>query len=910
MDYSKQANQRKRLQKEVDQQRLVSKIWLNILRIACILVLAAVFIVGGLLLGGFMGIIDDAPVQDEYAINNFTSYIYDADGNEMTPIYTSVLRAEVTIDQIPEHMQHAVVAIEDSRFYQHNGIDIEGILRSGVRILQDGDIEGGSTITQQVIKNLALTSDTAMTRKIQEWYMALQYEYDLTQEMGKTAAKQHILETYLNYVNFGNGNYGVQSASRYYFGKDVSDITIAESAVLAGVLNAPSYYDPVAEPVACRQRQLLVLEQMYNQGYITEEEYQSARNEDVFALIRENTSEDPEEEETSDVRYTYFQEAAIQQVQEDLAEKLNISEEAAFNQVYYGGLQIFLSQDQSIQDTVDYVVDNVNDIQYYGNYYQLNYALSIYSEDRTVYENFGLYNLLYDTEQEALDAIDSYRAETLAEYGLTPEDEDRYEENYTITLEPQLSVVIMDYRSGQVKAISAGRGEKTTDFPLNRATDTTRNPGSTFKVLSAFAPALDGAGKTAATVYDDVPLNPLETGGWCPVNSWATTIYYGFSTIRQGISWSMNIVAARCIMDIGPDLGYQYATERFGITTLETEDIAATMALGGLANGVSNLELSGAFSAIANDGTYIEPTFYTRVLDHDGNVLLDKTMEGEDVNTHEALSEQNAWIVEDMMRDTVEDSVYGTATTLRVSGGMPIAAKTGTTDDNWDYWLSAWTPYYLCTLWLGFDMQSYSGNYDSLSSPNLTNIRSNLWNAIMQPIHEDLEYQNFGDPPEGVTTAYVCPKSGLLATSSCSNAYTEYFAEGTVPTSYCNVHTSVAVCSITGLSPSSTCPVTYQSGVKRDQDLNELAQILAQRNPSLGFQPSYVRDYVPQPTAVCPGHYTEPDTSTGSDSSSGSNSSGGSESSGSTSGGGGSGGGSDSGSGTGTGSGEDTQAGG
>ena len=184
-----------------------------------------------------MGIIDDAPVQDEYAINNFTSYIYDADGNEMTPIYTSVLRAEVTIDQIPEHMQHAVVAIEDSRFYQHNGIDIEGILSFWRAYPAGWRYRRRKYHHQQVIKNLALTSDTAMTRKIQEWYMALQYEYDLTQEMGKTAAKQHILETYLNYVNFGNGNYGVQSASRYYFGKDVSDITIAESAVLAGVLN-------------------------------------------------------------------------------------------------------------------------------------------------------------------------------------------------------------------------------------------------------------------------------------------------------------------------------------------------------------------------------------------------------------------------------------------------------------------------------------------------------------------------------------------------------------------------------------------------------------------------------------------------------------------------------------------------
>ena len=275
MDYSKQANQRKRLQKSLDQQRLVSKIWLNILRIVCIVVLIAVFIAGGALLGGFMGIIDSAPIQDDYDINDFTSYIYDADGTPITPIYSSILRSEVSIDQIPEHMQHAVVAIEDSRFYEHNGIDIEGILRSGSLILQGGDLQGGSTITQQVIKNLALSSDTAMTRKIQEWYMALQYEYQLTQKMGQTEAKRHILETYLNYVNFGNGNYGVQSASHFYYNKDVSEITIAEAAVLAGVLNAPSFYDPVYEPEASRGRQLLVLKAMYDQGYITESEYET-----------------------------------------------------------------------------------------------------------------------------------------------------------------------------------------------------------------------------------------------------------------------------------------------------------------------------------------------------------------------------------------------------------------------------------------------------------------------------------------------------------------------------------------------------------------------------------------------------------------------------------------------------------
>lgn len=860
MDYSKQSNQRKRVQKSLDQQRLISKIWLNILRVACIAILAAIFIAAGALLGGFMGIIDAAPVRDNYEITDFTSYLYDADGENSTPIYTSVMRAEVSIDEVPQHMQNAVVAIEDSRFYTHSGIDIEGIIRSGVLIFQGGDIQGGSTITQQVIKNLALSSDTAMTRKIQEWYMALQYEYQLTQEMGKAEAKRHILETYLNYVNFGNGNYGVQSASRFYFNKNVDQISIAEAAVLAGVLNAPSYYDPVLEPRASRERQVLVLQAMRDQGYINESQYNAAMREDVFQRIYENTHNDPgEEEEETSTSYTFFQEAAISQLINDLMETQNISEEAATQMVYHGGLQIYLTQNPDIQNAIDTHVDDIY-TSYSSTYYQLNYALSIYSADRTSYDNYGLYNLLYYTEEDAYNDVEIYRSEKLAAYGLTSEDTERYNDNVTITLEPQLSVVVMDYHNGYVMGMSAGRGKKTVNFALNRAIDTTRQPGSTFKVISAFAPALDGAGRTPATTYDDVPLNPEDTGGWSPKNWWTSSLYFGYSTIRHGISNSMNLVAARCLMDIGPDLAYEYATEHFGITSLEESDKAATMALGGLVNGVSNLELSTAFSAIANGGTYIKATFYSKVYDHDGNLLLDKSEGGEHVVTHQAISEQNAWLVEDMMRSSTRyDLGYETCTSCYLPQGMPMAAKSGTTNDNNDFWLCAWSPYYICSVWNGFDMLRYSGDYNSIymSTTGWYNLdfRDNLWNAIMWDIHEDLDYREFEDPPEGITTAYVCKKSGLLATGSCSSTYTEYFVDGTQPTSYCNMHTAIEVCTETGLipNPDGTCQTEYKYGVKRDIDLYELEKILALRAPELGFKAAYVRDYVPAPTAVCPG---------------------------------------------------------
>ena len=864
MDYSKQSNQRKRIERGFDHQRLVSKVWLNVLRVACISVLAAIFVVAGILLGAFMGIIDDSPLKDDYTIEDFTSYIFDSEGNQLTPIYTSVMRSEVSINDIPQHVQQAVVAIEDSRFYQHNGIDVEGIIRSGVKIFQGGDLQGGSTITQQVIKNLALTSDTAMTRKIQEWYMALQYEYQLTQDIGQIAAKRKILETYLNFVNFGNGNYGVQSASRFYFNKNVDEISIAEAAVLAGVLNAPAYYDPVTEQKDCRERQVTVLQAMRDQGFITERQYEAAVEENVFGLIRENTMSNDDEDDSS-TNYTYFQEAAIGQVQDDLMKYLNISEEKAVQMVYHGGLQIHITQDQAIQDIIDYYVDNMTtEFRNVPTYYQVDYALSVYTEAMDDYDNYGLYSLLYRTEDDANWAIETYRAEVLEEYGLTAMDTDRYAENIQITLQPQLSIVLMDHSTGYVKGMSAGRGEKTVDMAYNRATDSLRQPGSTFKVLSAFAPAIDGAGRTAATVYDDTPINPEDTEGWSPHNWWSDKTYFGFSSIRLGISRSMNIVAARCIIDISPELGYKYATENFGITTLEPEtaesdgDVTATMALGGLINGVSNLELTTAYASIANGGIYNEASFYSKVYDHDGNLLLDRTPEGEHFQSHVSLSEQSAWIVQDMMVDTVTGRMgWETAKALYLNNGCPIAAKTGTSNDYIDYWITAWSPYYICTIWQGYDMMRYTGDYYSLSYASNSDDRETMWNAIMNDIHDNLEYKDFADMPEGITSAYVCQKSGLYASSGACSGYTEYFIAGTEPTGWCNVHTAGQVCEETGLRPSEdgTCKIKEETkyGVYRDYDLAELEKLLEKVDPGMGFKAEYVPDYVPSASEVCPG---------------------------------------------------------
>ena len=866
MDYSKQSNARKRLEKTVDQERLVAKIWLNILRVIAVVLLAAIFVVAGVLLGAFKGIIDGAPVRDSYDITDFTSYIYNADGSPATAIMTSVMRSEVDISEIPKIMQNAIVAIEDKRFYEHNGIDIEGILRSGATILKGGDIQGGSTITQQVIKNIALTSDTSYIRKAQEWYMALQYEYQLKEEIGAAAAKEHILETYLNYVNFGNGQYGVQSASHFYFNKDSKDLTLSEAAVLAAVVNAPSIYDPLTEQWACRKRQILVLDAMLDQGYITKAQYDAAKKDNVFTRITEN-NKDPEEDEenpTPNVTYTYFEEAAISEVVNDLQDQLGYSEEAAIHEVYHGGLTITLVQDPRIQQAIDEGVAYLPETDF-PTYYQLNYALSIYSEDYESYENFGMYNLLYYDLYDLNEALDAYRVEHLARYGLTPENKERYNESITISSEPECSVILMDYHNGYVLGMSAGRDPKTVDMGLNRATDSLRQPGSCFKVISTFAPAIDGGGKTAGTVYDDVPIDPDWTDGWSPKNWWRSDKYFGFATIRMGVAQSMNLIAARCMLDITPELGYEYVTEHFGITSLVGKssdslgDVTATMCLGGLINGVSNLELSNAYATIANEGNYVKATFYSTVYDHDGNLLLDKRDGGANqVRKDHSLTEQNAWIIENVCHSTTQYKWgWETGTEDYLSGGFPIACKTGTSEEDNDYWTCAWSPYYLCTAWVGYDMIRYSGDYDSLSYvPRKPDRRHELWKWSMEAAHEGLEYKDFGEPPEGVIGCYICSKSGKLASGSCGGTtYYEYFVEGTEPTSYCSVHTATEVCSETGLkcNPDGTCIPTVRYGVHRSYSLAELAEKIKDLT-YIGFKPGYVEDYVPEPTEVCKGH--------------------------------------------------------
>ena len=362
-----------------------------------------------------------------------------------------------------------------------------------------------------------------------------------------------------------------------------------------------------------------------------------------------------------------------------------------------------------------------------------------------------------------------------------------------------------DQSTGCIVAMVGGRGAKTASRTLNRATDTTRQPGSTFKVVSTYAPALDSAGLTLATVMNDAPFN-YATGR--PVANWYGEKYRGLSSLRDGIRDSMNIVAVKTLTQITPQLGFDYL-KNFGFTTVvEREeingeifsDIQQTTALGGLTHGVTNEELNAAYACIANGGTYIKPKLYTKVLDHDGNIILDNTMP----NSKQVIKETTAFLLTDAMVDVVTSGTGGSVN----FGNMAIAGKTGTTSDYNDVWFSGYTPYYTATTWAGFD------NNVKLSGDE-KNLAKKLWRAVMSEIHAELPSQSFS-VPSGIVTATVCARSGKLPIAGlCDGTLrTEYFAENTIPSETCDVHYAGQICQYSMLPAREFCPFKVEGVVE------------------------------------------------------------------------------------------------
>lgn len=773
------------------------------LKAFCICTISVIILGGCVGIGMFMGILSSAPdistldvVPDGYA-----TVVYDCEGHEMTKLVAeNSNRSYVTMDKIPQNMADAFVAIEDSRFYNHNGIDIYGIIRAGFAAVQSGELtQGASTITQQLLKNnvfegwVGEEDDIAkIKRKIQEWYLAIELEKSLT--------KEEILELYMNSINLGQGTLGVQAASMRYFDKPVYQLTLSECAVIAAITQNPSKYNPISHPEDNADRREKVLNDMKDQGYITQEEYDEAMADDVYSRIQEVNNETV----TNSV-YTYFVDELTEQVVEDLQEYCGYDSQQAYRMLYSGGLSIFTTQDPQIQAICNEVF--TNEENYPDNAkWLLSYALTIEKANGDL-ENHSTemyqayykeqnpsFNLLYNSEEDAYAAIEAYK-EAVMEEG-----DDVRAENISLVIQPQVSITVQDQSTGYIVALVGGRGVKTGSRTLNRATNTVRQPGSTFKILAAYAPALDAAGISLTDVFLDAPFTYTDGK---PVGNWYGEEYRGIQNVRQGIEDSLNIIAVKTITQITPQLAFDYLLN-FGFTTLvEREvtssgqvftDINQSIALGSPTYGVTNLELNAAYAAIANGGVYNEPTLYTKILDSEGNVLIDKTVP----ESRRVIEETTAYLLTSAMVDVV---TVGTGASVNF-GNMAIAGKTGTTQGYNDVWFAGYTPYYTATVWTGYDNNAKLRNDNGERSLSKT-----LWRAVMSRIHEELPNQAF-TMPNGIVTATVCSRSGKLPiVGLCDNTLTtDYFTVNNLPTETCDIHYSGIICEYSGLVACENCP--------------------------------------------------------------------------------------------------------
>ena len=763
-------------------------------------------------IGFVRGAIDAASSLDIIDVQpqGYASQIYDADGNLMqTLVMEGSNREEVSFDQLPDDLVNAFIAIEDSRFYEHNGIDLKGILRAAYVGITNGRFsEGASTITQQLIKNNVLQGgyETNMAdklrRKIQEQFLAVKLEDQLD-------SKETILEYYLNTINLGGNCLGVQTAANRYFGKNVWELTLSECSVLAATTSNPSRYNPLTHPKENAVRRKIVLEKMYEQNFITYDQKNDALDDDVYSRIQtvNNTT-------SGSTVFSYFTDAVYNQVCDDLQSKLGYSASQSYKLLYSGGLQIYSTMDPSIQSIVDEEVNNAdNYISSTGSRlleYSLNYALTVCHADgsESTYTENDLISYFQSEKKQATFANiyaskeDIYRSVREFKASLLISGDSVTSETIIPILEPQESVVVMNQSNGQVAAISGGRGEKEGSLTLNRALHCSRQPGSISMILGTFAPAIDSCGATLASTYYDAPYS---SGNQQVLNWWGNP-YLGYNNIRQAITYSMNVIGARCLTSLVSDsTAYDYL-ELFGLGSADLFETSSSLASTSQSYTVTNEMLTAAFASIANDGIYQKPTYYTKVLDRQGNILLESVP-----SQTRIIKSSSAALLTSAMEDVISsDSSYyyqygitPTGTLCQVDS-MTLAGKSGTTTSGSDVWFIGYSPYYTCGIWSGYD--------DSKVLSNGTEYHKTIWQKIMARIHTDLDNKDFIFTDE-LESAKICSKSGLLAVdgvcnSSSSNAsvYTEYFAPGTAPTSYCDRHYALRICTESGKSATKYCP--------------------------------------------------------------------------------------------------------
>lgn len=609
----------------------------------------------------------------DYALNQTSTIYYeDSEGNwkELTTLHGQENRIWVDYDKIPKYMEKALVSIEDKRFYRHNGVDWYRTAGAFVNMFVGmKNTFGGSTITQQLIKNLTQQDDITVQRKLLEIFQAIEFEKDHD--------KKEIIEWYLNTVYFGEGCYGVQTAAQTYFGKDVSKLSLAECAAIVGITNLPTYYDPFYSVENNKARQEDVLACMYDQGYISKKEYEEAVAEELDFVRGENSPS------ASSVR-SYYTETVISDVIKDLAAEKGISEIAAQTLVYNAGYEIYCCLDKDIQDKVD-----------------------------KVYED--------------LDALPKATNGTSSQL--------------------QSGIVIMDQYTGEIVALSGGTGKKTINFGLNRATKTTRPPGSSIKPIAVYGPAVEYGLISPSTLVLDADGSRIKLQGvktdWFPKNS--PNQYDGIMTIKEALRDSKNTVSVQIMDKLTPSASLDFLRNRLGVESLIDSDADyAALALGQPHYGITVREMAQAYCALANNGTFTKARTYTMVKDRSGNVVLDNQPQ-----TQQAFSPETARTMTYMLNYA---ATYGTGRESRLSN-MPVAGKTGTTSANKDRWFCGYTPYYTCAVWTGYDTPERMRFYG--------NPATQIWQDIMEDIHKDLKYKEFKMSTGGAATGIFGSRSEL-----------------------------------------------------------------------------------------------------------------------------------------------------
>jgi len=663
-----------------------------------IAILVAIIVGAGILIGMYAAVSKEISAMN---IQNLafkeTSIIYYTDENggvhELQQLQADTNRIWVPSEKIPKVAKDAIVAIEDERFYQHHGVDLKRTFGATFKYalskigLGSSDY-GGSTITQQVIKNITSENEKTSGRKIKEILRAIALEQNLS--------KDEILTMYLNIVYFANNCNGIEAASHVYFNKSASDLTLAEAASIAGITQYPAEYDPLAHPEKNVEKRNVVLNKMLELGMINQSEYDKASSSKLKT--------DSSYRRAQTTMTSYFTDQVVNDVIKALVNEKGYSEDFATQQVYNGGMKIYSTLDPEIQNTMEEVFENTSNFPSTGK-------------------------------------------------------------------GGQSAMVITDPYTGAVKGLIGGLGEKEEIRGWNRATQMKRQPGSALKPLAVYGPAIDKSLVTEASIIKDEEI-VIGSDNWKPKNSYRD--FYGDMTVREAVARSANIPAVKVLDKVGLGTSYSYLTNKFHLSSVtESDKNYSSLALGGLTQGASPLEMAAAYGAFVNGGKYYEPYTFTQVVDSTGATLLRRGG-----TSTQALSSAAAFITADLLYDVVNSKV-GTGRAAKLDDGVPTYGKTGTTDQNFDRWFVGFTPYYVGAVWYGFDTPSSLSAAGVSSNPCI-----DAWKKVMEDIHSSLPVKKLNQP-SGIVEEDICLDTGKLAVRGCDSA-AAYFIQGTQPKDKCN----------------------------------------------------------------------------------------------------------------------------